>query len=321
MDAVFKKINQILLVVFLILALIWSGLCVFMFAENRLLGIGDIIACSLITSLPCLFGIIPFLYNRKAFLHVDDNKISGKFGFFKRLECEIRDVDFVLVQFDAIHILLKNRKYYIRGIKNPMQIGAFIMPKIPFLFDGNRQDVIADLKKRRQDVKKNAVLIFCTIGLAFVWLVVAILLIGSSKEFSDFTRRDWGLFAILCLFEIPTVTAMFVFARKAWQANPLHLEKQLYGVRRTMIETTPLLKSPWKVKAVLTDAYFHERITIYSECIENDNDTFCYRIERFDANFNLKFFGESKILKKDAFEYANREIFENYLDITTAFQS
>ena len=316
MKAVLKKSNHRALIIYLILALIWSGLSVFMFAQNRLSGIGDIISCSLITIIICFFGVLLFLYNYKAYLHIDDHKISGRFGFFKRLECEINDVDFILVQFDTIHILLKDRKYCIRGVKNAHEIGSFIMPRLPFLFDGNKQDIIEDLKKRERAIKKNTILTFCAVGLSFVWLFATVFL-TDQRELSEFNHTDWILFSIMCFLEILTVIAMFVFARKIRYGNPIDLEKQIYGIHRTIIETTPLLYSPWKLKAVLTDAYFSYRMTVYVGCIENDKDSFCYRIEVFDKNFNLKFLGESEVFEGAAYF----EMFKKCLDITTTFTS
>jgi hypothetical protein len=260
----------------------------------------------------CSFGIVPYLYNYKAYLRIDDNKISGRFGFFKRLECEIDDVDYVLVQFDTMHILLKDRKYYIMGIRNAYEIGAFIMPKISFRFDGNKQDIVANLKKRKQSIKKNSILACCSVGLSFVWIFATIFLTGCKEQLSEFNHTDWIIFSIMCVLEVLTVIAMFTFAIKARRGNSVAMEKQFYEVRRATIESTPLLELPWKLKAVLTDAYYTHRVTV---CDTETNDSLCCWIEMFDENFELKLL--SPPTDFDSCEF--RGVFEKCLDITAIF--
>ncbi|MBO7740131.1 MAG: hypothetical protein J6S34_01250, partial [Clostridia bacterium] len=102
MKAEFKKTNHILSIVYLVLALIWSGLVAFMFIEKRLSGGGDIVASLLVTIAIYTVAVMPFLYNRKAYLHINGNQITGRFGLFKRLDCDITDITFVLAQFDQL---------------------------------------------------------------------------------------------------------------------------------------------------------------------------------------------------------------------------
>ena len=315
MKAIFKKTNYILLFVSIALAVIWSGVCVFIMINNNLTGIGNIVACLLVTIIICSFGTVPFLYNYKAYLQIDDNKISGRFGFFKRLECDINDVDYVLVQFDTMHILLKDRKYYIMGIKNAYEVGGYIVSRIPFVFDGNKQDIVANLKKRKQSIKRNSILTFCAVGLSFVWVLATVFLTGCKEQLSKFNHTDWIIFSIMCVLEVLTVIAMFTFAIKARRGNPVALEKQIYGIHRTTIETTPLLKSPGELKAVLTDAYYSHRITLYCNCIENNNESFYYNIEIFDEGFNLKFLYQSEFFESGEI----LEMFKGCLDITEEF--
>lgn len=315
MKAIFKKTNPIILSVLFAIMLLFSGVCWFIVVSRDLAGKGNVFVCVFVSVISCSFGIFPSLYNYKAYLHIDDRKISGRFGFFKRVECEIGDVDFAVVEIDGVRLLLKDRKYYIRGIQNAYEVCAFLVPKLPFCFDGNKQDAISDLKKHEKNLKKNTILTFCVAGLPFVWILVAVFLTGA-RELSEFNSTDWIIFSIMCVLEISTVIAMFTFAMKTRQAHPIDLEKRIYGIRRTTIETTPLLKSPWNVKAVLTDVYFFHRITVYDRCIENNGDSFCYRTEVFDENFNLKFLWESEIFESPV----PLEMFENLLDITDTYK-
>ena len=62
MKAKFKKTSIILSFVFFTLGLIWSVLCIFIKISKNLMGIGDIIACSIIVIAIFLVGIFIFLY-------------------------------------------------------------------------------------------------------------------------------------------------------------------------------------------------------------------------------------------------------------------
>ena len=315
MQAVFKKLFRITFIIFLILDLVWLGLCVFFMVKKDMTSPNDIFAFSFVTIIFFSFTIIPFLYNHKAYLCINDNKIVGKFGFFKRLECNISEVTFVLAQNDTIHIVLKDKKYYIMGIENAYAISVFIQQKMTFSPCNVTESLIERIKKRTHDRKKNIIIVFCTIGLSFVWLLIAIFLIDSSKEFSDFTQRDWGIFAILCTLELPTIIAMFVFAIKSGKQN-LQLEKQIYDVKRSILETSPLLWGPGSLRAVLTDSLCSKRITVYCGCVENDPLSTCCRIEIFDENYKLQFIFQTEIFTMENFD----EEFEGLLDITDKFK-
>ena len=179
MQAVFKKMFRITFIIFLILDLIWLGLCVFFMVEKNMTAAGNIFGFSFVTIIFFSFTIIPFLYNHKAYLYINDNKIVGKFGFFKKLECNISEVTFVLAQIDTIHIVLKDRKYYIMGIKNAYAISAFIQQKMPFSPCDVTEEEIENIKKRSQNQKKNIILVF--LSQRFV------------PSFVSFTRRPFSL--------------------------------------------------------------------------------------------------------------------------------
>ena len=315
MKAVFKKVFYITFIIFLILDLIWLSLCVFMVVKKGMTSAGDIFAFSFVTIIFFSFTII-LLYNHKAYLHIDDNKIVGKFGFFKRLECNISEVTFVHAQVDTIHIVLKDRKYHIWGIKNAYAVSAFIQQRMPFSPCNVTEEVIENLEKHRQNQKKNIILVFCLYGLTLVWLLVAVLLIGSTKEFSDFTQRDWVIFTILCAMELPTVIIMFVFAIRSGKGN-LELEKQTYEIKRSVFETSPILWGPGYLRAVLADSIYSRRITVYCGCVENDPNSTCFRVEILDKKLKLQFLFQSEIFTMGNFD----EEFEGLVDITDKLQN
>ena len=152
--------------------------------------------------------------------------------------------------------------------------------------------------------------------MSFVWVLVTVILTGE-RDLSEFNHTDWVIFSIMCVLEALTVILMFTFAIRSCQANPVDMQMKIYRVCRNTIETTPLLKSEWNVKAVFTDPYFSHRITLYEGCIENNNDSFCYCAEMFDEKFNLKFINQSDIFER--FEYVPN-VSDYLLDITATFK-
>jgi len=312
MEAIFKRSNRVLFIVYLMLDLLWVGACAFLLINQRLTA-GDIVVCALIAVAIFIFGMIPYLYNYKAYLHIKGNKIVGRFGFFRHLECDVAEVSFVLARFDTMHIVLKDRRYYIMGIKNAYAVSAFLQRKIPISPCDVRQELIETIKKRTRERKKNTLLTFCALGLAFVWVFITIFLTGA-RDLPDFSNTDWVIFSIMWVLEVPTVIATFVFAIRSGKGS-LQLEKRIYETRRSLVERTPLLTGPGTVKAVLTDSDCSQRITLYCDCIEGEACSACYSIESFDENYVLTFRFQSNFYTPEEMT-ALFEDLQNMVDIT-----
>ena len=295
MKAVFRKTNYLLLIVFLVMGLMWLALSGLLIIKKNITGIGDMIACILVAIIICSAGVVPFLYNYKAYLCIDNNRIKGRFGFFKRLDCDIADVTLVFARFDTMHVVLKDRKYYIMGVENAYELSAFIRQSMPFSPQPVTKERIENVKKCSRDQKKNTMLVFCGVGLSFVWIFITMFLTGA-RDTSDFSSMDWVYFSIMCVLEVPTLIAAFVFAIRAYKTN-FPLEKQIYELRRSIMETSPLLSVPGTVKAVLINADAF-RITVHT-CIENDDRSVCYCVESIDQNYNLTLVYQSEILDSE----------------------
>ncbi len=312
MKAVFKKTYTALFFVFLALALAWSGLCIFIIIQNNLTGAGDIIGCALITLISLAFAIIPLLYNRKAYLHIYGKKISGRFGFFKRVECELNDVTFVMPQLETVHIVIKNKNYHILGIKNAYDVSAFIRERIPFSPKVVTEELISDIEKRHKSRKKTVFLVFLMLGLSFVWIFATIFLTGA-RDIPEFSKTDWIIFSVMWVLEIPTIVAMFVFALSTRKIN-LPLEKEEYELRRSIFETSPLLIVPMHVSSVFIDVNAFKRITLY-DIDENGKKLFLYNIEFLDENYKPVFMYQSENIEYEEFS----PITSKLLNITEKF--
>ncbi|MBQ7829025.1 MAG: hypothetical protein IJ345_02000 [Clostridia bacterium] len=313
MKAVFKKSNRILFVGFLIISLIVVGVCVFVLVKDSTTMVGDIIACCFIPIIYLSFAIIPFIYNHKAYLHINDNKIIGKFGLLKRLECDVTDVTFALAKFDTLHIVLKDKKYCIRGIENAYAISAFIQQKMPFSPCAVTKEVIENIKKRTKNRKRYIIWVYCLVGLSFVWVFITMFLTGL-RDLPEFSQMDWIFFWIMWALEVPTVIAMFVFAIRSRKGN-LKFEKQNYEIRRSVLESAPLLSGPGYLMAVFADCEFTQRITLYGGCIESDPLSACYYIEVLNEDYKPKTLFQTEIFISEDYD----EMFGVFLNITDKF--
>ena len=314
MTAVFKKTHYILFFVFFILACLFAALFLYMFTQEKL-GDADIAVLYTVLAIICAFGVIPLLYNFKAFLTVQNGKIIGRFGFFRQIEKNLSDVVFTMAQVDALYIVFNDKKYNIMGLKNPYQISAYIKQQLPFSPRPVTEDTLTKANERKNTLNKNLILIFCMIALTFLWIIIAVPFIGESKEFSDFTNRDWTYFSLLCFLELPTIFGLFFFALRT-RKDALGTQKELYEIKRSLIESTPLPSFVGQIEAVLVDVEFFRRITVVSGLIENHENAVYFNIEQLDKNFDLKFVYQSEIFENKDCVLPH---FEGLLDITERY--
>ncbi len=292
MKAVFKKSNPIVLVFFFVMAVLWLALSAFLIGKNSDGGRSAMIVCFIIAVILCLLGIFLFIYNRGAYLQLDDRKIVGNFGLFNHLECKMADVRFAMAEMDRVLILINGRTYRIRGVKNAFEVRDFIRQRMPFEPCRSKRELAASVKKQSQYQKKHIFAVVCSGVLSFVWIFITIALTGA-RDLPEFHTLDWVFFSIMCALEVPTIIAMFVFAIKSGKRS-FPLEKQTYELKRSILESTPLLSGPGRVISVLTDFDCSQRITVYGDCVDHEDDSTCYSIEVFDKNYKLIFAYQSE---------------------------
>ena len=66
----------------------------------------------------CLF----LFYNFKAYFYIEGEVVKGKFHFFRKINCCISDIDFVLSQVNTLIIQLKNGKNYSKALYKPKKM-------------------------------------------------------------------------------------------------------------------------------------------------------------------------------------------------------
>ena len=187
-----------------------------------------------------LITIPSWTLNRGAFFHVTEDTIRAKFHWFGKIDCKLSDVAFVFPQINTLTISLKNSKYYtVMGISNSWQVASFITHRISFEVKDPPEALIKKLDQSKRS--KMQYLIRCSIATAFMLITPFItLFLTEEKPMHEFTRADWIITAVMGIILIFSTVDAFRFANKTGKMN-IPLEKLHYEIRRTVMETSPLL--------------------------------------------------------------------------------
>ncbi len=230
----------------------------------------------------CVFSIIGLLLNFNAYFYMDeDGKIKGKYHWFGKIDCRISDVEFALGQVNTLSIQLKSGKTYtIMGIENSRFIADEIRRRMPFDASGQPEAMIEKLNELKSARKKGIICICFGFALIFINIFLTFFLTGE-RDFHEFSKADWTIFSVMSVIEIATVISAFCIADKTGKKN-IPIESMQYAIRRTIIETKPLL--PGFIIAVYADDDYYERVTVFGYPHQN---AVYFTVQRLDEEYDL----------------------------------
>ena len=162
------------------------------------------------------------------------------------------------------------------------------------------ETLIEELNKLKAIKKKGLIYVCSGLALMFINIFITVFLTGD-REMYEFRKTDWIVFAIMCVIEIVTVIATFYFARKTGKNN-VPIEKLKYCIRRTIVESYPLL--PGNVIKVFSDENYTGRITLFG--YPNDDSVY-YTVQQFASDYTF-------------FKSYESEIFENIEQLQGDFE-
>ena len=185
------------------------------------------------------------------------------------------------------------------GIENAYHIASAIRRNITFESTADPNTLKEDLQQLRATGRKYLICICTGIGLIFVNILIAVLLTGG-RDFHIFSKTDWIIFSVMTLVELGTVIITFCIAQKSG-THSHKVEPFQYALRRTLIETAPLLLGC--PIGVYTDDNYSGRVTLYGypHCEE-----VYYSMEKFDGEYTL-------------LQTYTSDIFESREELTEAF--
>ncbi len=143
----------------------------------------------------------------------------------------------------------------------------------------------------------------------FINIFATVFLTGE-RDAHEFSKIDWIIFAIMAVMEVAIIIVTLHYAQKAGQNN-VPIEKLQYAIKRTIIETTPLL--PGNMIKVYTDENCLGRITIFGYPNKSSVD---YTVQTFASDFTFFKSYESEVFEN--IEQINEGL-ENFIDITDKF--
>ena len=270
---------------------------------------GSEVRTFLIMGILILLVVIPsWLFNFRAFLHVDEDAVQGKYHWFGRIDCKLSEITFVTARVNTLIIQLRDgRTHTIMGLANPWPIASYLRRRI--LFEGTtRPEVLIEKRNNLKAARKKGLIYVCSgVALMFILILVAVFLTGE-KEMHEFSRTDWIVFTIIGVMEIATVITTFYFANQTGHKN-IPIEKLQYEIQRGIIETQPLL--PGYIVGVYADEIYACRIILFGY---PHVDAVYYVVQEFVSDYTL-----TKTYASETYETRNDlpESFEMLVDITS----
>lgn len=251
----------------------------------------------LIMGILIILVVIPsWLLNFGAFIHIDEDSIKAKYHWFGKIDCKLSDVVFAVARVNTLIIQLKDGKTHtIMGIENSWPLCSVIRRNMSF--DVTEQpETLNEKLNNLKATKKNGLIYVCSgVALMFIIIFITVFLTGE-REMYEFSKIDWIIFAVMCVVEFATVVITFYFANKTGKKN-VPIEKLKYDIRRSIIETKPLVFGC--VLKVYTDYDCTGRIIVLG--YPNDESVY-YIMQEFASDYSL-------------FKSYESEIYENMDDL------
>ena len=253
------------------------------------------------------------MLNHNAFLTFADGRIKGKYHWFGKIDCHISDVEFVQAQINTLVIRMKDGTVHqIMGVLNPWDFVCAMEPRLDFQARESAEELMLQLCDIKHARKREIAFTVCLWVLMMLSIFVTVFL-TDGKELSGFVRRDWIIFWIMCAVGVSALVAMFCFAQKAGKKLFL-IEALAYRLRRTVIETTPLL--PGNAVKVFANRGFYARVTVFG--YPNDDGAY-YSGEELHRDKYLVDVYRSEVYEKMEWLMDELDEIDGLIDITDKF--
>lgn len=304
MDGEFvRKKTSVFLIGLLIFGIFFIGLP----SIGEPMAAGESLTILITGILVCLSAIFCMLFNLGACLRVEEDIVCGRHGWFRRLNCKLDEVDFVLPRINTLTILLKNgKRHIISGLRNSYEICSAIRQQ-KFQPEEETPEVLrVELDQLTEARKKELWWVIGGCILLFVNIFVAVFLTGG-REMYDFGKLDWILFGIMAFIELLTIVGLFYLAGRCGK-QLLVIEQHRYRLRGAVILSCPLPSN--HVREVYTDCNYAGRIVV---CGYPNDECVYYSLQIFDGDRGLKTVDTSQIY--DSVDELPSEDFEKLIDI------
>lgn len=243
----------------------------------------------LISLLFCPIAELCILFNFNAYIRIDKSTIKARYHFFGKLDCNIKDIEFVLPQINTLTILLKNgKRHVIIGVENSWQLSDYLRFQCFEAEKGSPDTIRQELSHAQAAWRRDVILVLIGIVLLFAEIFATVLLTGG-KELYEFNKADQTVFEVMGCIGLFTLISCFFAAEHAGKLL-LPREQLKYRLRGAVIVSSPLPTN--NTIAVYTDWDYSGRVVL---CGFPNDESIYYCLQKFTEDFELKTTYTSKI--------------------------
>lgn len=236
---------------------------------------------------------ISLYVNQKAYIHIDDQKISAFCHFGLSLECDLSDVRSVSYGGTGLNIQLKSgKKYNLMNLENAHQIGKHIQKRISVktsisLDKDELMAAIPPLRKKRKREGISSIVCFLLI-FPGIFLTAAL---TDWKDLYEFSSNDWTVFSIMLGVGVVVVVFFCILLRK-YLLDTDELNKMQGTLYQTILQTAPVQPGNAIRLFIDDDVYASIRLTIYSY---PNSDEVYFTVEQVNRNYEIECIHTSRI--------------------------
>lgn len=236
---------------------------------------------------------ISLYVNRKAYIHVDDQKITAFCHFGFHLECDLSDVKSAKYGGDGLNIQLKSgKKYNLMNLENAKQLGNYILERIPQkTTDSYDKDkllsAILTLRKKRKREGTSSVICF---ALLFPGMILTSAL-TDWKDLQEFSSSDWIVFSIMLGLGAIVIGAFCILLCK-YLLDTDALHKKQGTLCQNILQSAPV--QPGNAIKVFISDNINESIRLTIHGYPNSDDVY-YTVEQINGSFELECIHISRI--------------------------
>ena len=231
--------------------------------------------------------------NRKAFIHVDDQKISAFCHFGLSLECSLADVSSVSYGGTGFHIQLNNgKRFNLMNLENAYQLGKYIQKRISIkpAISLDKDQLISAIPPLKKKCKQEGISSIICFLLLFPGIFLTSALTGW-KDLQEFTSGDWTVFSIMAGVGVIVIAVFCILLRK-YLLDTDALNKMQGALYQTILQTAPVQPGN-AIKLFLDDdIYASVRLTVYGY---PNSDEVYFTVEQINQNFETECIHTSKI--------------------------
>ena len=236
---------------------------------------------------------ISLYVNKKAYIHIDEQKISAFCHLGLSLECNLSDISSVSYGGTGLYIQLKNgKKYNLMNLENAYQLGKNIQKRISVkpaisLEKDELTAAIPPLRKKRKREGIGAIISFLLI-FPGIFLTAAL---TDWKDLYEFSSKDWIVFSMMFGVGIIVIVGFCILLRK-YLLDTEEINKMQGALRQIILKTAPVQPGNTIKLLIDDDVYASIRLTIYG--YPNADDVY-FTVEQVNQSYEIECIHTSKV--------------------------